>query len=527
MLTVCILAVLAPLTVHSQTTVWRTTHNGFSSGNCQLQSGSLRVTVLPFGVDVEEEAQISPTGQVWSGDASSLEIEGTFTMSKGTAVRSMLLWDGQRILKAKLRDRTQADSAYEAVVDRQKPQPAVRDPAIIQYEGNDTYRFKIYPAMINTARKIRILYTVPLQICNGKPAYLLNTAFITGAATTPGQIPVEIRKSEFFSGQCIIQYGTSRKIVQYGATYQIPQTAFWTQSYFWGSLTSKPLSLIPDSLSWNKAYCSSIASGCAEGNYTAVIASVPDTVKAMIEENGTDISLEALVNTGTKKYIADIIDREGIGIYLKTTETWDSTVQWTLYENLSGKVLFRYNQKFDPISDSFTKELLPLLWGAKYTISENLGNTGALFGFVDRQMSLLALPTDTLGAVLSKMYQNSGVPALLPEEIILKPSQIPSTPQENVLFEFGTATIMAMNGDYLDVHAILLKNGIVKLIFKTLQQGNAKIMILDLKGRIIFSKDVRISGDMMQIGIPTGLKGMYVLRIYAGSKVMQKQILLK
>ncbi|MBD3317261.1 MAG: hypothetical protein GF344_15855 [Chitinivibrionales bacterium] len=106
---------------------------------------------------------IATRGNVWSGDQSTLEIFGEFEMSPGTAIRSMLLWQGNTILKAKLKDRTAADSAYEEVVDRRRTQIVPRDPALIESLGGNRYRFKIYPVALARSRKIRILYTVPLR----------------------------------------------------------------------------------------------------------------------------------------------------------------------------------------------------------------------------------------------------------------------------------------------------------------------------------------------------------------------------
>lgn len=156
---------------------WQTTHNGFSSGTCRLESSSLRLLIYPYHIDVEEEAIIAPQGEVWSGDKNSLEISSSFTLTPGSAVRAMLLWNGSTILKAKLRDKIAADSLYEEVVDRQEEVFIPRDPALIEKIDPDTYRYKIYPVDINGSRRIRIRYSIPLQITAEGFSYEINTAF--------------------------------------------------------------------------------------------------------------------------------------------------------------------------------------------------------------------------------------------------------------------------------------------------------------------------------------------------------------
>lgn len=165
---------------------WQTTHAGTSSGDCQLVSTRLTFTINEFCANVEEEAVITAVGRVASGDSMTLEIFGTFTVTPGTCVRSMLLWNGNVILKAKLLDRNLANKQYEDIVHRDTIVPVVRrDPCLIEYLGNSVYRFKIYPVAANHSRKIRILYTVPFTLVNDGPLFKINTAFTVGAALNP------------------------------------------------------------------------------------------------------------------------------------------------------------------------------------------------------------------------------------------------------------------------------------------------------------------------------------------------------
>ncbi|NLE03274.1 MAG: hypothetical protein GX638_00530 [Crenarchaeota archaeon] len=70
--------------------------------------------------------------------------------------------NGDKILKAKLKDRTAADSAFETVVKRDEVVYEPRDPALIEYSGDNQYSLKFIQWAINKSRRIRILYSVPL-----------------------------------------------------------------------------------------------------------------------------------------------------------------------------------------------------------------------------------------------------------------------------------------------------------------------------------------------------------------------------
>lgn len=275
---------------------WQTTRNGSSSGKCGLSSSKITITIHPYYADVVEEAEISTSGNIWNGDPTTLEITGTFNLSPGTALRSLLLWNGNTMLKAKLKSRTDADSAYENVVNR----VVVKDPAIVHYLGNNQYQFKIFPVELNNSRKIRILYTIPLQMSGEGPQFQMLSAFLTYNLTQiPNQIPVEIRYSTTES--CILQHGTTKKTIQFGAIYSIPTSDFLEyNSYGYLTGNSKPIVITPVTKTWNTAYCYKIDSGDVKGYYAAVFTSIPDTITTFIKErnfNIDSISVEAKITT--------------------------------------------------------------------------------------------------------------------------------------------------------------------------------------------------------------------------------------
>jgi hypothetical protein len=144
----------------------KTTNNTKNTGNCTLDNSSLRVKAYPGYLDVEEDATVRTGGTVGAAnDANTLEITATFTLPAGSVVTGALLWDGNRVLQAKLLDKFKADSIYEDLVDRDSvPPPRPVDPLILERTGTNTYRLRIYPVALNATRRFRLRYQLPPRV---------------------------------------------------------------------------------------------------------------------------------------------------------------------------------------------------------------------------------------------------------------------------------------------------------------------------------------------------------------------------
>ena len=534
---ILLVALVLPMAVFSQIS-WQTANYTMTGQQCQLSSNIINIAVHPFHLDVEEEAVITAvyndTWDPWYGKAGTQEITGDFVLTKGSSVRSMLVWEGSKILKAKLCDRTQADSAYEATIDRTRPIP--RDPALIEYLGNNSYRFKIYPVAINNSRKIRILYSVPFLMFRDGPQFQLLTAFTCGTMQAPSQIPVNFKLGAGNTGNYIFSYGNIKKSIQFNATYQIPTSSFLTPTYnynyYYGNYSyltgysMQPLVISPDTNFSTMAYTATIGSGKSAGKYTAVFATPPDTVAAALSELPADqpSSVEAKIVIGGNAYITDFNEKGFLGVYMKSTAPWDSTVVWNVYDS-KGKIAFQCRKAYKPKSDSLINAMLPLVWGAKYTLAEGNDNLGALYGFVDRRMSLLALEKDSLSAAQALQWAKSGVPPLLPEEIMLKTSQLPSTPDEYVMFEIGTGIKAAYKNLSASFTVLFKANRMISLRFNGLITGQIKVALFDMAGRTVETwNDVQITGGTSELRLPQKAFGCMVLKVIAGKEVIQKKI---
>jgi len=524
----------------TNTMQWQTTRAGNSQGECQLVSNSLRITVHPFYADVEEEAVIATRGGVWWGDPATLEIVGQFTVSEGTAVRSMLLWNGSKILKAKLKDRLAADSAYEQVVDRQQVQVVARDPAIIEYLGDNTYAYKIYPVAMDGSRRLRILYSVPVGIAGNRPVFTVLPVFTTGAAQTPSQIPVEIVQGETATGGYAMQIGQTMRTVRFGATYQISTASLFSAGgpvydefgYFngWTESYCNPIRLIAQSDSVNAAYIACREEGRTEGNFAFVMASMPEAVGEAISELTPlehNLTVEVTVAVGTKVHITDLSNERTVGVYLKSSQPWDSTVVWTVYGR-DGSEKASVAQRFNPASGALCDSMLPMIWGARYSLVEETGNTGALFGFVDRQMSLLALESDTLSKSIASRYADAGVPALDAGDIVLKLSRFPTAPGENIMFDYGSAVVAQADALLAGLEVTVKDNGTISIRFGRRGHTAISVTLLTAAGRLVHAWQGRsVTGTGTELRLPAGLKGVYVVRVKAGDEVVSRRIVLR
>ena len=507
-------------------TKWTTTKVALRTGNCQLESNKIKVIVHPYHIDVEEEVIITTFGNVSWGDPNTLEITGDFQLTPGSCMRSMLLWNGNKILKAKLIDRELADSIMDSIVDK-----TYRDPALIRYEGNNRYSFRIYPVAINNSRKLRVLYTAPLQLNNGRLQFEFQPAFTLGAQQVPTQIPVEFVKSGSNSKEYILQHGTTKKSLQFGSIYLIPFQDFHKgNAYYYYSAQPDPLIITPDTTcSMNKAYEYKLESTKASGCYTAIFATVPDELKKLILETQlSNYTLETKIITSDNSYITDIPVNSSFHIYIKSKTHWNSLIHWNVY-NENGNSVIHYVQHFDPYTDPVEISILPLLWGARYTLVEGLGNLGGIFGFVDYKMSLLALEKDTLPVALAQKYANEGVPPLLAEEIFADTANL-DVPPENIVIDITNPTgFTSMPKDVLDHILITIKPGNLVIIqFDNLNLKHLNIEIYDVRGKLIKRyNNVRVINRKAQLNLPATMKGVYVMRIKAGSLKVSRMLVLR
>lgn len=522
----CALIITGLFFMNSYSTImWQTTRSGSSSGTCQIQSNKLRVIVHPLFAEVEEDVEITPTGNVWSGDAKTLEIVDEFVLPSSMAIQSMLLWNGDKILKAKLKMKDDAAKQYEDVVDREKI-VAPRDPALIEQIGDGRYRCRIYPVAIDGFRKLRVKYIVPVSMENSTPQFQIRTIFTMDAYSQLKQIPLAIETESEPGNKCILKTKSITKNIIYNSVYLLSPSEITEPYTRYGQKTSH-LSIVPDRSIWNTTWSTYVSDGPAKGYYSAVIMTVPDTVKALVNEqlNPSGTQLEMGVTIGKSIYLSDVKNDGLQALYCKSEAAWDGTIYWNGY-NADGDQVFNCKQTAVPDQKDSSISMLPLLWGLKYSQYEKKDALGSLYGYVDSKMSLLALESDTLGRDITAVYSEKGVPPLQPEEIIVDSKRLPATPRESIIFETGTS-VLAHGCQVENLFDVVCNGMELKIVLKN-KLDNVRVNLLDLSGRVIQQwTSIQLSGDNMVIKMNRRYSGTFIIQIQHGAKILQKKVVLR
>ncbi|MGD9201469.1 MAG: T9SS type A sorting domain-containing protein [Chitinispirillia bacterium] len=509
-------------------TQWQTTKGRRYVGDCQLETNNITITTYPYHVDVVEEAVIGTRGNVYSGDPNTLEITGQFNLSPGSSLRSLLLWNGDQILKAKLIDKKKADKIMDSIVNY-----TYRDPALVKYEGGNRYSYRIYPVKINQSRKIRILYTIPIQSQRGILEHSIQTAFTLGCRYIPSQIQVTFENSDTTSKKFVLQHGMSKKTVQFGTKYLIPHKEFNTRNYKYRYPSPAPLRIYPKWINPNKAYSYSLESSKAMGVYTAIFLTIPDTLKKFVlDSNLIDPTLEAKIQMNDNSYVLNIpkkVDTGNISMYIKSKTPWDGNIFWNIY-NKEGISAATYVQSLVQNTETDKNRILPFIWATKYSLAEGHGDLGCIFGFIDNRMSLLALERDSLPLEEARKWYDRGVPPLLPSEIVTDTSKI-GIPNEKIIIDIGNIStdIDPFCKTALDQLAITVKaDNIILIKFGTLTPKNVTITVYDMRGKqIIRFNKLKIRGNGTKVILPKSLKGLYVMNIRIGDRKISRKFLLK
>jgi len=527
------LCLLVSSLVLAQSTQWQTTRDGRRNGYCVLESNKLHIIAYPLHVDVEEEAVIKTEGNVWRGDTRTLEITGNFTLPQGAALRSLLLWNGDQILKAKLKNRFDAEKEYEDVVDREKIIERPRDPALIEKIGPNQYQYKIYPVSINKSRRIRILYSIPVQSTSNGINIEIKTAFTHGPKEIPSQIPLTIEKGASSINNFKLQQGTSKKTVRFDAEYLIETSSLVSQNCYYCTKSQKSIFLIPDTETYNHAYAGTILRGKKAGHYLSISSYLTDELEEKLFQRFIThpYTLEPRIVIGEKTIILDFPqDAVGISAIIKTEKEWDGKIYWTAYDT-NGDIGLEYEQQLtiDRISES--ADALALLWAVAYSQEENLGNLGSVYGFVDDDMSLLALESDVLPLELAAQYEDEGVPILLPEEIIADEDELPVIPEENLIIDYeyggtslnGTHSALPDRTSQLSVQILNNKQLLINLPDNF--GATVTIALYNLKGQLIQQwSSVPTAHMNVTLTAKKPLNGRYILHIRGAHRSMKKTI---
>lgn len=182
-----ILAATAAFSIGPQHGVFesRSTQGTEWHGSSSIITEHYAITVMPSYLDVELDLEFDCSGTEPDSFKNALEIVGNMNLAQDAAVSGMLLWNGEEILKAKLKPIRQAREEYEEVVDRDAVAPKIpRDPVIFEYGwGKDNYFISIFPVTWQSSRKLRMRYVIPAANIYGTADIPFPGAFNPSVAT--------------------------------------------------------------------------------------------------------------------------------------------------------------------------------------------------------------------------------------------------------------------------------------------------------------------------------------------------------
>ncbi len=163
---------------------------------------------------------------------------------------------------------------------------------------------------------------------------------------------------------------------------------------------------------------------------------------------------------------------------------WNRKLSWKLFDE-NGNLVRTAEEPADNWIQLPADSSIPRLWGGSsrhWSESWRTRSVGGIFGFVDATHSLLALPSDSLGASLQERYRDGGVPFLLGSEIFgtdLGDGTEPTDPQDPVASVRSKANIAGFvvlglaGGRGLSIR---LPEGL---------DASSELVIRDLNGRIL------------------------------------------
>jgi len=501
---------------------WRSTKGSYEGGYCSIEKTRVKVTVNRYHLDIEEEVEIGTSGYLWGADSSTLEIFGEFNLTPGTAVRSLLLWNGEKILKAKLIDRNKADSTMDHIVNY-----TYRDPALIRYEGAGRYSYRIYPVAINQSRKIRVLYSVPINALDGRFGYSFQTAFTAnGNDQHPTDVEVEVVRGNCDSASYFIETESLRREIVFGGTYLLPYSELVLYSNY-----PKVIRIIPQDGSLRKGGSVRVKSGAGKGYYSILVTGVPDEVTAGVSEMADrDVSIEAVIPCGTKQYITEVALQSKVSLILKTEEPWAGSVTWNVYNRDGGREI-SHLEKYTLTPSRSDSVNIPLLWASKYSLEGQYGNLGGVYGFVDRKMSLLALERDSLTSKEAEKWRADGVPLLTADEIIPDTANMDAVPVNSVIIESvnPTALLDKTAVTAADLRVSVRDGRVLHVSFAGMTREQVSVAVYTVTGKLVARFDkVGLSQEGTGFRLSEGIgSGMFVVRVTHRNFEHSQRIVLK
>ncbi len=400
------------------------------TGTATITNELMRVSVYANYLDVELEWTFMADGTRPAQYADALEIVGNMNLDYGSVVVGMILWNGDKVLMAKLRKKEEARNAYEQVVDRDSPvPPRPRDPVILEDLGNDNYDLSIFPVTFEGTRKMRMRYLVPITTVGGARQVTFPYAFTaTGKVTIVKSDELTAFSLAYASG--IGQIVNSDSVVLTNVQPYLNQAPQYIIPSDGRPATTPPQKTLMHVVNTGNLYL--------PGQFACVsdfaVARMLDSVKALpvrldTQSSAGVLNVYALVgsgatvcSTGTAVPISAIGKNLLLGwanpLYVYSGKPLDPQVQWHVYFN--GELIYKCTEQPQVVQSGEPDVESKLIAASQKVISlqqELPKSMAATFGFVDTAFALLALESDSLPNQLAAFYGPTGVPVCHEEDV--------------------------------------------------------------------------------------------------------------
>jgi Ca-activated chloride channel homolog len=118
-------------------------------------------------IAIEDQVAVTTIEQAFRNHTDrQLEATYLFPIPKGASVNKFTMWVGETETTGELLDAKKADEVYTAIVRRTK------DPAILEYLGNNLMRLKVFPVLPHKDQKVKISFTSVAPQDNGVIEYI-------------------------------------------------------------------------------------------------------------------------------------------------------------------------------------------------------------------------------------------------------------------------------------------------------------------------------------------------------------------
>jgi hypothetical protein len=385
-------------------------------GTAFIQKEEFNITVYPDYLDVELNWEFGIGGSEPASYKDALEIVGNLNLEKNSTVVGMLLWNGDKILKAKLKTKDQARKEYETVVDRNSPvPPRPRDPVILEWVREDNYDISIFPVAWGGFRKLRLRYLIPAE----KGSIGFPHAFSDKAK-------VSFNLGQGVSGfELTPQYSASSGKITFTDPYvTLSPTDFSFQAYSrQGQVPGRVTPILEGKTSRSRLYIAPFFGFGFSGQTAHVVYHPPEGIlNDAIKSAKSSFRIFATIRDGSdsaRKEIAILADSLGSGeeLRLLSRGAIEEKIKWSVWSGDTLKAersetpsIFRMedgNQFARTIGNS---QIYPLCKTMPFSL-------GSALGFIDTRYSLVALEEDVLTAITAEKYRQSGVPTLNAEDV--------------------------------------------------------------------------------------------------------------